>query len=86
MYRFALEDLKKWKDNPTRKPLVIQGARQVGKTWLMKEFGTQEYENAVYLNFDSDSRFASIFDEDVDPKRIVSSIELLTRFKKTQER
>lgn len=78
MYRFALEDLKKWKNSSSRKPLIIQGARQVGKTWLMKEFGAQEYENTVYLNFDSDSRFASVFEEDLDPKRIVSSIELLT--------
>ena len=77
VYRFAIENLRKWKNDPNRKPLIIQGARQVGKTWLMKEFGTQEYENTVYLNFDSDWRLSSIFDDNLDPIKIVSSIEIL---------
>lgn len=78
MYRFAIEDMKKWKSSPNRKPLIIQGARQVGKTWLMKEFGSQEYESTVYLNFDSDAKLARIFDDNLDPKRIISAIELIT--------
>lgn len=53
MYRFAMENLFRWKNKKNRKPLIIEGARQVGKTWLMKEFGTQAYEDTVYINFDS---------------------------------
>ena len=52
MKRKAIEDLKKWRDDPERKPMVLRGARQVGKTWLMKEFGRVYYENCVYFNFD----------------------------------
>ena len=51
MYRQAIKDLYKWKESEYRKPLIIEGARQVGKTWLMKEFGETAYENTVYLNF-----------------------------------
>ena len=78
MYRFALENLKQWKEKSKRKPLIIQGARQVGKTWLMKEFGKSEYQNSVYLNFDEDERLRALFDKNLDPNRIISSIELLT--------
>ena len=53
MYRTAMEQLKKWKAQKRRKPLIIRGARQVGKTWLMKEFGGNEYEQIVYINFDN---------------------------------
>ena len=53
MYRYAIEDLRNWKYKKNRKPLIIEGARQVGKTWIMKEFGRQEYQNIVYINFDS---------------------------------
>lgn len=59
MYRYAIEDLKKWKNKKSRKPLVIEGARQVGKTWLMKEFGRTEYENTVYINFDVEQTLRS---------------------------
>ena len=50
MERFALEELKKWKENPDRKPLVLMGARQVGKTWLMREFGRLFYKNVAYVS------------------------------------
>lgn len=56
MYRIAIEKLLKWKESPRRKPLIIEGARQVGKTWLMKEFGKQAYEDTIYINFDSNAR------------------------------
>ncbi len=56
MYRIAIEKLLKWKESPRRKPLIIEGARQVGKTWLMKEFGKQAYEDTIYSNFDSNAR------------------------------
>ncbi len=58
MYRIAIEKLYKWKSSKRRKPLIIEGARQVGKTWLKKEFGKQAYLDTVYINFDSNSRMA----------------------------
>ncbi len=65
-----------WKNTPNRKPLIVQGARQVGKTWLMKEFGKNEFEQVVYLNFESSERLKSIFAPDFDIKRIISIIEI----------
>ena len=50
MYRFAIEKLLKWKQSKRRKPLIIEGARQVGKTWLMKEFGRQAYADTIYIS------------------------------------
>ena len=76
MYRKAIEQLKAWKDSTHRKPLVFKGARQVGKTWLMKEFGKQAYQNTVYINFDSNSRMKNLFASDLDVKRIVMGLEL----------
>ena len=60
MDRIAIEKLLKWKESPRRKPLIIEGARQVGKTWLMKEFGKQAYDDTIYINFDSNARMAAI--------------------------
>ena len=74
MYRAAIENLKKWKNKKSRKPLVIEGARQVGKTWLMKEFGRQEYEKTVYINFDADKRAGDLFSENLNPDRIIDEL------------
>ena len=76
MERFALEKLKEWRDWESRKPLIIRGARQVGKTWLMKEFGKNYYEDTVYINFDSNSQMKSLFNQDSDVKRLITGIEL----------
>lgn len=76
MYRFAIERLYKWKQSKHRKPLIIEGARQVGKTWLMKEFGSKAYENTVYINFDSNSRMAELFASDLNTDRLVMGLEL----------
>ena len=76
MYRIAMEKLLKWKQSKRRKPLIIQGARQVGKTWLMKEFGRQAYENTVYINFDSNSQMAELFASDLDTDRLLMGLEL----------
>ena len=77
MYRAAIENLKKWKNEKSRKPLVIEGARQVGKTWLMKEFGrAQEYEKTVYINFDADKRAGDLFSENLNPDRIINVLEI----------
>lgn len=76
MYRIALEKLLKWKQSKRRKPLIIEGARQVGKTWLMKEFGRQAYADTVYINFDSNSRMAALFASDLDTNRLIMGLEL----------
>lgn len=76
MYRIAIEKLYKWKYGKRRKPLIIEGARQVGKTWLMKEFGKQAYENTIYINFDSNSRMADLFESDLDTERLIVGLEL----------
>jgi predicted AAA+ superfamily ATPase len=81
MYRQALEELKKWQQKPNKKPLIIRGARQVGKTWLMKEFGKTCFDKHVYINFDGNERMAALFSGDFDIKRIVTGIELEAGFR-----
>ena len=76
MYRFAMEKLMRWKEKKNRKPLIIEGARQVGKTWLMKEFGASCYEHTVYINFDSNSRMADLFASDLNVERLIMGLEL----------
>lgn len=76
MYRIGIEKLLKWKESKRRKPLIIEGARQVGKTWLMKEFGRQAYRDSVYINFDSNSRMAELFTSDLDTGRLIMGLEL----------
>ena len=76
MYRFTIEKLYKWKESKHRKPLIIEGARQVGKTWLMKEFGKTAYKDCVYINFDSNSVMAELFASDLNVSRIITGIEL----------
>ncbi len=76
MYRYAIENLYKWKKSKYRKPLIIKGARQVGKTWLMKEFGQNAYTDTVYVNFDSNSKMSELFSADLQPERIIMGLEL----------
>ena len=76
MYRNAIEKLYQWKKKKHRKPLIIEGARQVGKTWLMKEFGHQAYKDTFYINFDSNSRMAELFAADLNTERLIMGIEL----------
>lgn len=76
MYRTAMETLLKWKTSSYRKPLIIEGARQVGKTWLMKEFGKQAYLNTVYINFDSNSIMADLFSTDLNTERLIMGLEM----------
>lgn len=78
MYRIAIEKLKRWKESKNRKPLIIEGARQVGKTWLMKEFGKLYYSDTVYINFDSNSTMKELFDFDLNVERIILGLELYT--------
>lgn len=76
MYRTAIKQLYRWKESRNRKPLIIQGARQVGKTWLMKRFGTEAYQDMIYINFDSNSRMADLFDSDLNTDRLIMGLEL----------
>ena len=77
MYRCEIEKLKEWKISEYRKPLVIKGARQVGKTWLMKEFGRLYYENYVYFNFDEEDELKSIFEVNKNPQRIITLLSVI---------
>ena len=76
MKRFAIQDLLVWKDSPVRKPLLFQGARQVGKTWLLKEFGRTYFESLAYFNLDQDEVLRHIFDKDFSTRRILDSLQL----------
>ena len=77
MKRQAIQDLMKWKSDEERKPLVLRGARQVGKTWLMKEFGRCCYENFVYFNFDEEEELKSIFEINKNPQRIIELLSMI---------
>ena len=77
MKRNAIEALLIWKNDEERKPLVLKGARQVGKTWLMKEFGRSQYENYVYFNFDEEDELRSVFETNKNPKRIIELLSLI---------
>ena len=77
MKRNAIDDLVKWKKDEERKPMVLRGARQVGKTWLMKEFGKNHYEGFVYFNFDEEDELKSIFEVNKNPQRIVELLSMI---------
>lgn len=71
MYRKFIETLRQWEANNTKEPILVTGARQVGKTWLIKEFCSKEYDDHLYLNFESEPQLASIFESSLDPKEII---------------
>ncbi len=77
--RRASISLKAWKDDPSRKPLVLRGARQVGKTWLLREFGRAHYERVAYVNCQRDQSVAAVFEGDLDPDRILRGLEIAAR-------
>ena len=81
MFRKSLDDLLNWKNSKTRKPLIIRGARQVGKTWLMKEFGKTHYEKVAYINFDNNERMESLFSGNLDIERIIIALQIETGVK-----
>ena len=76
MFRSAMEPLRQWKQRKNKKPLIIRGARQVGKTWLMREFGKTAYERAVYISFDNNRQMKELFSADMNIERIITGIEL----------
>ncbi len=81
MYREITQDLIKWKGNPRRKPLLLSGVRQCGKTYIVRELAKEYFESFVYVNFEENENISAIFDYDFDVKRIVSELE---RYYKTK--
>ena len=77
MYRQAIENLKQWKDSPHRKPLLVTGIRQCGKTYLLKKFGEEYFDDVAYFYFEGNSRLASIFATDFDTIRILDELSII---------
>ncbi len=75
MKRSAIHKLYQWKENKDRKPLILLGARQVGKTWLMQEFARQAYQRCVYINFEDNETLKNIFEHDFDITRIITALQ-----------
>ncbi len=78
MKRLRFDDLLAWKKSTTRKPLIIRGARQVGKTWLMKAFGAEAYQQTIYVNFEKSARLQALFDDDFDYQRVLIALQAET--------
>ena len=85
MKRKLLENLVEWKNSKAHKPLILEGARQVGKTWLMQEFGNTQYKKVAYINFDRNLKMRETFETDLDTKRLITAIGLDAEFKITPE-
>ena len=83
MERNIVAQLKQWKDSACRKPLVLLGARQVGKTWIMRHFGKTEYKKVAYINCDEEPRMRDIFYLDYDINRILLALQSIVGFKIT---
>lgn len=81
MYREITDELIRWKDSKRRKPLIITGVRQCGKTYVLKEFGEQYFDNTCYVNFESNSNYAGVFAFDFDVNRIINELGLILKLK-----
>jgi len=77
MERILLDELKKWKEKETRLPLIVRGARQVGKTWLLKEFGRTCFEDVCYFNFEQSADLNDVFSGDIHPERIIDFLSAI---------
>ena len=75
MKRQAIEDMKRWKESPRRKPLIVSGARQVGKTWLMKEFGRAYFRETAYITFDDNPQLIAAFEGSLSPNRLLPILQ-----------
>jgi hypothetical protein len=80
MYRYAINDLIAWKNSPNHMPLIIKGARQVGKTWLMQEFGKTQYKKVAYVSFDNNPRLDILFQKDLNVKRLIDGLNIEVGF------
>ena len=76
MKRYAMHEPERWQNDPHRKPLIIRGARQVGKTWLMKEFGKLAFKSTAYINFDNNERMRLLFEGDFDIPRLIAALQI----------
>ena len=81
MKRLVIDELVKWKESINRKPLILKGVRQCGKTYILKEFGKEHYENVAYFNFEQDKSLSRVFDNDFDIKRIVYELSIISKSK-----
>ena len=86
MERFILKELLEWKNSPYRKPLILKGVRQVGKTWILKEFGRRYYENTAYFNFDENEEYKQFFETTKDISRILQNLMLASVRRSCQKR
>ena len=86
MYRDKINELIQWKKAKDRKPLIIRGARQVGKTWLMKEFGKTEYEDVIYVNFEQEQTLKDMFKGDLYPEKLLKMLEMHFKIKPQPEK
>lgn len=77
MKRFILSELIKWKENKYRKPLILKGARQIGKTYILKQFGEENYEDVAYFNFDHDEELYNLFENNKNPQRILEQLTFI---------
>lgn len=86
MYRVVMEQLKAWKNSKSRKPLIVYGARQIGKTYTMLEFGQAEYDNVAYFNFENNSDLSSVFEKNLNPDRVIAELAILKGITITPEK
>ena len=84
MKRYAMEKLISWKQKENRKPMLLKGARQVGKTWLMKEFGRLSFKKTAYITFYNNQRMKRVFDSDYDIQRIIMNINWIVKTQPTE--
>ena len=84
MYREAAARLEKWKNSAHRKPLILRGARQVGKTWLMQDFGKTNYKKCAYISMDENERMENVFREAFDIERILLALEIEVGFERME--
>ena len=77
MQRKAMNDLINWKNKKNRKPLLLYGARQVGKTYLVKEFANKYFKDIIYVNFEANNIISKVIDEDISPEYIIKNLEII---------
>lgn len=77
MKRLLIDGLLKWKESPRRKPLIMKGVRQVGKTWLLREFGRLAYDDVAYFNFENNKALSERFQQNLDPKRLITELGVI---------
>ena len=81
MYRKIITELKEWKNKKDRLPLILKGARQVGKTWILQEFGKECFEDVLYINFENAGNIADLFEGNIEPSRIIEYLSALNHKK-----